>query len=127
MKKLLTNLKNNQKGFTLVELMVVVLIIGILVAIAVPVYNSTQAKAKETACNANIRMIKSAIQQAELDNELDGEETIKEGTLGNGTGLEIYFESTPKCPFGDPYEIIKDTDSGVFYVLPHDHTSTTSE
>lgn len=58
----------NQKGFTLVELMVVVVILGILVAIAVPVYNSTQLKAKVNAHNANVRTIESAATMYIVDN-----------------------------------------------------------
>lgn len=59
MQKLLRKAKN-QKGFTLVELMVVVVIIGILVAIAVPIYNNVQAKAQINAHNANVRTLEAA-------------------------------------------------------------------
>jgi len=51
----------NNKGFTLVELMVVVIIIGILVTIAIPVYTGAQEKAQITAIQANSRIVNSAI------------------------------------------------------------------
>ena len=43
--------------------MVVLLIIGILVAIAIPIYNATQKNAKMKACQANIRTINGAVSQ----------------------------------------------------------------
>ena len=51
----------NEKGFTLVELMVVVVILGILVAIAVPLYNTVTDNAKAKACQANQRILDGAV------------------------------------------------------------------
>jgi len=51
------------EGFTLVELMVVILIIGILVAIAIPVFNAARATAQQRACHSNQRTIEGAVQQ----------------------------------------------------------------
>ena len=52
---------NNKKGFTLVELMVVVVIIGILVAIIIPIYGHVQDNAAMKSHEANLRTIDGAI------------------------------------------------------------------
>ncbi len=67
MLKLMKALHRNDKGFTLVELMVVVVIIGILVAIAIPIYNTVTRNAQRKAVEANLRTIDSAIMQARAD------------------------------------------------------------
>jgi type IV pilus assembly protein PilA len=52
---------HRQEGFTLIELMIVILIIAILVAIAVPVFLSARSNAQRRTCQANLRTIDGAI------------------------------------------------------------------
>lgn len=60
--------KRNRKGFTLIELVVVVAIIGILAAIAIPRYMAAQERARESAHAANLATLKSAANVALADN-----------------------------------------------------------
>jgi type II secretion system protein G len=52
---------NNQHGFTLVELMIVIVIVGILAAVAIPIYQGNVKKAKMSECDAALGTIRTAL------------------------------------------------------------------
>ena len=62
---------NAQKGFTLIELMIVVAIIGILAAIAIPAYQNYTKRASETSCLAEVKGLSN--QQYVLQNDPEGD------------------------------------------------------
>ncbi|NMA65732.1 MAG: prepilin-type N-terminal cleavage/methylation domain-containing protein [Clostridiaceae bacterium] len=100
-------LKSN-KGFTLVELMVVVVIIGILALIAVPVYNNLTGQARQTACDANIKIITDAatLYEAQIGSfptDISKLTDPEEGPDGNEYGP--WLQDDPKCPFNGEYSI----------------------
>ncbi|MDD3731929.1 MAG: prepilin-type N-terminal cleavage/methylation domain-containing protein [candidate division Zixibacteria bacterium] len=53
--------KANQKGFTLIELVIIIVILGILAAVAIPKYQDISSEAREASCRASLGGLRSAI------------------------------------------------------------------
>ena len=87
-------LKNKKKGFTLLELLVVLAILAILIAIAVPVYKNQKQKAAITAHNANVRVLETAVESYRQDNDGKLPDKLDINELVNGK----YIKSVPKVP-----------------------------
>jgi prepilin-type N-terminal cleavage/methylation domain-containing protein len=60
---------NNQHGFTLVELMIVIVIVGILAAVAIPIYQGNIKKAKMSECDAALGTIRTALRVFYAENQ----------------------------------------------------------
>src|SRR5579875_928487 len=81
-------------GFTLVEIMIVVLIIGILLAIAIPNFVKARETSRARACVANLKEIDSAKQQYMMDKNIST-------YAGAMTDLApTYIRVAPTCPAG---------------------------
>jgi len=90
-------------GFALVELLTVLIIIAVLVAIAVPVYNSTQQTARDNVDEANVRILNSATLQWVLADENNDPRDYETGTLK--TELADYLSGWPDSPNEKDYEL----------------------
>ncbi len=60
---------SRQEGFTIVEMMMVLLIIGILVGIAVASYSFSLSRSQEAACRSNLKVLRKAITAFEIYND----------------------------------------------------------
>ena len=91
-------------GFTLVEIMIVVSLIGMLAAIAIPHFLRARATSQRTVCINNLRQISSAMQQWALELKKDANSPV------TADDVVPFMKSTIVCPaggtsFADSYEL----------------------
>lgn len=94
----------SKKGFTLVELMIVVVILGILVAVAVPIFGAVTKNARIKSCKSNQRVIKGNMETFMMTGGANGEAiTITAGSSSDISGASSFIAlfdggKLPKCP-----------------------------
>ena len=107
--------RRNQRGFTLIEIMVVVVIMGIMAALVVPKLMGRADDARITAAKQDISTINQALKLYKLDNQHyptteQGLQALVSkptgGPAANNWKTGGYLDKLPKDPWGNPYQFL---------------------
>jgi prepilin-type N-terminal cleavage/methylation domain-containing protein len=90
----------SRKGFTLVEIMIVILILGIIVSIAIPGFIQARQTGRKSSCLASLKQIETAKEQWAMDNKKSNGDSVAFTDL---VSLTLYLKSTPACPASGTY------------------------
>jgi type IV pilus assembly protein PilA len=93
----------NRRGFTLVELLVAVLILGILMAVALPLYLSAAADSQKKTCRTNMQTISGAVQSYRVQHRTIALATVAALSV-NPTNFPD-LKGTPQCPDSGAYSL----------------------
>jgi general secretion pathway protein G len=120
-----TPARHRAGGFTLMEIMVVVVILGILAAVIVPRLAEQPEKARATKAQADIRQLESALEMYKLDNfyypsTQQGLRALVEKPSGDPPARNWrsgYITRLPNDPWGNPYQYLQPGSKGDFDVF----------
>lgn len=122
-------MKELQRGFSLIEIMVVVVILGILAALVVPKIMSRPDEARKVKAHQDVLAIQNALELYKLDNGFypsteQGLQALvtKPSSSPAPQNWNSYLKSLPKDPWGSPYEYLnpgRHGDVDVFTQGPH--------
>jgi len=106
-----------RKGFTLVEVLLVVLILAVLASIVIPRIAESAGDAKDAKCDANIANLRRALEIYCVNN--DGEYPANDADFqSNILNSATYFpHGAPVCPYGTAYVFVPATDT----ITSHSH------
>lgn len=119
------SLHDNTRGFTFIEIMVVVAILAILAALVVPRIMGRTDDAKRTAAKVQIRNIEGALQLYKLDNGVypTSEQGLKAlvekpsvGVIPKKWKIGGYLPKLPEDPWGNPYKYLSPSQKGEYEI-----------
>ena len=99
-----SRLRNRKAGYTLVEVLIVILVMSVLMAAALPLYLSSVAYSQEKTCRSNMQTIALAEAAFRTADSAHAYTT-------NLPDLDGYLGSTPKCPSGGTFTAAVSTGS----------------
>lgn len=101
-------MKRNRRGFTLIELMLVLVILAVLAAVVVPKFSNRSEQARETAAKTDVSVIEGALDQFEVDNgrypdNNEGLRALVEQPAGLQNWHGPYVKRLNNDPWGNAY------------------------